>query len=109
MQEEMDVGVDKAGKQRRIAQVDDLRALRMVDRCTDGANAIAFDEDLAGLKERAAIHLEQSCGVENNWSCAGARRLLRRQERNYRQCNGAGNERRKPEDKTKAQTRNRHG
>ena len=50
MEKEMHVRVDQAGDQRGVAEVDDLRALRMLDRRADGANALAFDEDLAGLE-----------------------------------------------------------
>ena len=51
MQEEMDVRVDQAGHQRGVAEVDDLRALRMLNRFADGANAFALDQDFAGLKQ----------------------------------------------------------
>jgi hypothetical protein len=66
MQEEMDVHVDQARKQRGIAEVDDLCTLRMIDRSADGADAVAFDQDFAGLKECARVDLEQSRGVEND-------------------------------------------
>jgi hypothetical protein len=66
MQEEMHVGVDQAGEQRDVAEVDDFGALRMVDRCADGANAVAFDQDFAGLEEGAGVDLEQARGVEDD-------------------------------------------
>jgi hypothetical protein len=43
----------------------------MVDRCADGANAIALNEDFAGLEERAGVHLEQPCGVEDDGCACG--------------------------------------
>ena len=74
MQEEMDVGVDEAGEQSGVAEVDDLCALRMVDGCADGADAVALDEDFAGAEECAGIDLEQARGVEHD---GRGRRLLR--------------------------------
>ena len=66
MQEEMDVGVDEAGEQRGVAEVDDLRALRMVDRSADGADALALDQNFAGLKDCAGVDLKQARGVEHD-------------------------------------------
>jgi hypothetical protein len=66
MEEEMDVGVDEAGEQRGVAEVDDLGVLRVVDRCADGSNAIALHEDFARLEQRAGIDLEQARGVQDD-------------------------------------------
>ncbi len=62
----MDVGVDEAGEQGGVAQVDDFGALGMVDRGADGADVVAFDQDFAGLEEGAGIDLEKARGVEND-------------------------------------------
>ena len=75
MQKEMHVRVDEAGEQRGVAQVDDFGALRMVDRRAHGANALALDEDFAGLEQGAGIDLEQARGVEDDGGGGG---LLRR-------------------------------
>ena len=66
VQKEVHMGVNEAGKQRGVAEVDDLGALRVVNQCGDGANAIALDKNLAGPEERAGIDLEQAGGVEND-------------------------------------------
>ena len=72
MQKEMHVSVDEAGEQRGVAEVDDLCALRMVDGCADGADALALDENLAGLEDGAGVDLKQARGVEDD----GRARLL---------------------------------
>jgi hypothetical protein len=66
MQEEMDVGIDQAGKQGAVAEVDDSGALGMIDRGADGANAIAFDKNFAGPEQGSGINLEQARGVEDD-------------------------------------------
>jgi hypothetical protein len=43
----------------------------MVDGCADGANAVALDEDFAGLEERAGVDLEQAGGVEDDGGLGG--------------------------------------
>jgi hypothetical protein len=55
----MHVGVNQAGEQRGVAQVDDFGSLRMVDGATYGADALALDQNLAGLKQGSGINLEQ--------------------------------------------------
>ena len=65
VEEEMDMGVDKAWEQRFVAEVDDLRVLRMIDGCAGGADAIALDENLSGAEEDAGVNLKQAGGVEN--------------------------------------------
>jgi hypothetical protein len=77
MQEEVHVGVDEAGKQRGVAEVDDSGALRMVYRFADGADAVALDENLAGLEECASVDLEQAGGVEDDGDGSSGRRFLR--------------------------------
>ena len=66
MEEEMDVGVDEAGEQRCVAEVDDVCALRMIDGSADGADAVALDENLAGAEEDAGVNLKQAGGVEDD-------------------------------------------
>jgi hypothetical protein len=77
MQEKMHVGVDEAGEQGGVAEVEDARALRVVDRDADGADAVTLDEDFAGLKKRAGVDLEQAGGVEDDGRGIG---LLRKGE-----------------------------
>jgi hypothetical protein len=66
MEEEMDVGVDEAREQGNVAEVDDFGVLGMVDGCGDGADAVAFDEDFAGLEDCAGVDLEEAGGVEDD-------------------------------------------
>ena len=66
MEEEMDVSVDEAGEQRCVAEVYDVCVLRMIDGCADGADAVALDENLAGVKEDAGIDLKETGGVEDD-------------------------------------------
>ncbi len=62
----MHVGVNEAGQQCDVAQIDDFGPLRMLDRAAHGADALALDEYLAGLKQRSGIHLEQPRRVEHD-------------------------------------------
>ncbi len=78
MQEQMHVRVDETGEQRGVAEVDDVRALRMIDGCAHGLDALALDENLAGLKDVAGVHLEKTRGVEHD---GGVGRGLRHAER----------------------------
>jgi hypothetical protein len=68
----MNMRVDEAGDQGGVAEVDDLRALRMVNRGADGANAVALNQDFARLEDLAGIDLKQAGGVEDD----GRGRLL---------------------------------
>jgi hypothetical protein len=61
----MDVGVNEAGEQGGIAKIDDLCALRVVDGCANGADAVALDEDFAGMEDGAGVDLKQARGVED--------------------------------------------
>jgi hypothetical protein len=62
----MHVSVDEAGEQRNVAEVDDARALRVLDGCADGKDALALDENLAGLEQGSGIDLKQAGGVEHD-------------------------------------------
>jgi hypothetical protein len=66
MEEEMDVRVDEAGEERRVAEVDDARVCRVVNGCADGANAVALDKNFAGLEESAGVNLEEACGMKHD-------------------------------------------
>ena len=65
MQEEMDVGVDEAGHQGGVTEVDDFCVRGMRNAGAGGANAFALDEDFAGRDEAAVLDVEQVGGVEN--------------------------------------------
>ena len=109
MQEQMHVRVDQAGQQRGVAEVDDPCALRMVDRCADSADALALDQNLAGLEQVSGIDLEQARGVEHDGRCRGNRRLLRGRPTGKRQSHGASRRKGCPEQPTNTQKGIRHG
>ncbi len=52
VQKEMDMRVDETGEKRGVAEVDHFYTLRMLDGFSNGANALAVDEYLAGLEQR---------------------------------------------------------
>ena len=85
MQKQMHVRVDQSGHQRYVAEVDDLRALRMVNRRTDRLDPLAFNQNFAGAENVAGIDLEQPSGVEDDGRGC---RLLRCGERNGNSHNG---------------------
>jgi hypothetical protein len=66
MEKEMDMRVDEAGEQRGVAEVDNLCVLRMIDGSSNGANAVAFNEDFAGAENRASVNLQKARGMEND-------------------------------------------
>ena len=43
-----------------------LGALGMVDRSADGADALALDENFAGLEQGSGVDLKQAGGVEDD-------------------------------------------
>ena len=51
MKKEMDVGVDQSGQQRPIAEVDHLRASRMLDRRADFDDAFALNKNFPRLDD----------------------------------------------------------
>ena len=77
MQEQMNVCIDQAGKQRDVSEVKDLCALGMVHTGAHGANPLALHQYLAGLKHRSAVNLQQPCGVQDDgcrcWLLCGDR------------------------------------
>jgi hypothetical protein len=66
IEEEMDVRVDEAGEERRVAEVDDARVCGVVNGCADGVNAVALDKNFAGLEESAGVNLEEACGMKHD-------------------------------------------
>ena len=74
MKEEMHVGVDEAGEQSGVAEVDEFGVGRVRDGCADGGDAFAFDKDFAGLEKVAGVDLKEASGVEDDRRGAG--RLL---------------------------------
>ena len=72
----MHMGIDHAGHQRGVTQIDDLGACGVFHARSDGANAIAFDKNFAGLQDRTGVDLEQPRSVQHDRTfCCG--RLLR--------------------------------
>ena len=57
MQKEMHMSIDQSGKQRGVAEIDDLRALRTIDRFANGADAVAFNQHLTRPEHHAGIDL----------------------------------------------------
>ena len=87
MQKQMHVRVDQAGQQRGIAEIDDLRALRMIDRRSHRLDALALDQNLAGLEHVSGIDLKQPRRVQHD----GRRgRLLRSGGNGQSKSDGAG-------------------
>jgi hypothetical protein len=66
MEKEMDVGIDEAGEQGDVAEVEDSCSLGTVDGFADGANAVAYYEDFAGAKNGACFDLEEPGAVEDH-------------------------------------------
>ncbi len=71
VQKEMHVSVDEAGEQCGVAEINDAGSLRMLDGCADGKDALALDENLAGLEQGSGIDLKQAGGVEHDGRGAG--------------------------------------
>ena len=59
MQKQVHVRVDQAGQQRGVAEVDDRCALRMIHRRSHSLDALALNENFAGLEHVAGIDLKQ--------------------------------------------------
>jgi hypothetical protein len=74
VQEEMDVGIDQAGQEGAIAQVDGLCAGGMGYGGAGFNDAVALDEDFGGSDDSAGFDIQQACGVEDYgglWLCEG--------------------------------------
>jgi hypothetical protein len=87
VQEEMDVSVDEAGEERGVAEVDDARALRVLDGCADSKDALTLDENLSGLEQGSVVDLQKASGVEHD---GGGWRLLGVEKAGKREGQGAG-------------------
>ena len=66
VEKEVHMGVDKAGKQRGVTQVNDLGPLRVLDGSAHGADALALDQNFARLEQRSGVYLEQPRRVEHD-------------------------------------------
>ncbi len=66
VEEEVDVGVDEAGHEGAVAEVDDLCAGGVGYVLADGGDAVAGDEDLGGGEEAAGGDVEHVGGVEDD-------------------------------------------
>ena len=62
----MDVGVDQAGQQGAVAEIDDFGAGGMRDGGADFGDAVALDEDFAGRNDFAGFDFEEARGVEDD-------------------------------------------
>jgi len=62
----MDVGVDEAGHQGRVAQIDGLGSGGMGYGGAGGNDLLSFDQDLSGGKHAASLDIEQAGGMEND-------------------------------------------
>jgi hypothetical protein len=72
MKEEMDMGIDKPGHERPIAQIDYLGSRRMLDRWTDLHDAIPLDENFAWLDDLPRLDVKQSGGRQHDrMGCRG--------------------------------------
>jgi hypothetical protein len=105
----MDVGIDQAGEQCGVAEVDDSGSLRMIHHCAGRANAVAFDQNFTGLDERAGVNLKKTGGVEHNRNRCRGRRLLRGGYAGKRESNHAGRRKRCLKQTTNTQRETRHG
>jgi hypothetical protein len=77
MEEEMHVGVDQAGHQGRVAEIDGLSSRRMGDGGAGGNDLVCFNQDLSGGEHAAALDIEQARGMEND-GVRGCGNLCRR-------------------------------
>jgi hypothetical protein len=72
----MHVGVDEAGHQGCVAEVDDLRSGWVSDVGSYGGDALAFDQDFGRSDDLSVRDVEHPCGVEDDgmlqWRGLGA-------------------------------------
>lgn len=66
MQEEVHVGVDEAGEERGVAEIEHLRALRVLDGSGNFDDAIALHEDFSRRKDFSGVDFEETRGVEHD-------------------------------------------
>ena len=60
------MSVDQAGKQRGVAQIDNLRACGMVHRRADCGDAIALNQNFAGCGDVAGFDVQYARGMEHD-------------------------------------------
>ncbi len=79
----MHVGVDQAGHQGGVAQIDGLGSGGMGDGGAGGNDLLSFDQDLSGDKHAAALDIEQARGMENDGvrGCGSLRQGARPEQR----------------------------
>ena len=82
MQEQVHVGVDQAGQQSGVAEIDDLRAGRMRDRRADGGDAVALDQNFAGRGDACRSRRRAGARRGGRSVRAAARRANRRRSEN---------------------------
>ena len=63
---EVDVRIDEARQQRRVAEVDDLRVRRNGDAGAGGDDAIAVDDDHAIRQHVVGCGIEDMCGLQRD-------------------------------------------
>ena len=73
MKEKVDVGVDEAGEQSSVTEIDEFRGMRVIHFCADFYDEAALDQDFAGGGGAAGFDVEQARGVEDDgaWSWRG--------------------------------------
>jgi hypothetical protein len=79
MEEEMHVGVDQAGHQGRVAEIDGLGSRGMGHGRAGGNDLVSFDQDLSGGQHASALDIEQARSMENEGvrGCGSLRRRAR--------------------------------
>jgi len=87
MEEEVDVGVDEAGEERGVAEIDDLGGGGMRNRGANFNDAFALDENFAGSDDFAGFDVEEAGGVENDglWGVGLRKRRRRKEQQKKRQ------------------------
>jgi hypothetical protein len=71
----VDVRINQAGKQCAIAQVDHVRAGRMLDRSPHFNDTFAVHENLARRDDVSGLHVQQTGGVQDDGLGRGWLRL----------------------------------
>jgi len=61
------MGVDQAGHQSVVAEVDRLCSGRVRDGGAGGDNLVAFHQNFPGRNDAAGFDIEQTRGMKNDW------------------------------------------
>ena len=80
MQEEMNMGIDHAGHQCDVAEIDDFSVRGTLHAGSHRTNAIAFDKNLARLQNCSGVNLKQARCVQDKrdwWRCRPLRERWR--------------------------------